>query len=61
MSEAQLMLRDDSTLKPEDVRQIQSAYEFSEAAHEGQFRRTGEPYISHPVEVAKILTQWHLD
>ncbi len=62
MSEAQLLIRDASSyLKPEDVRQIQSAYEFSEAAHEGQFRRSGEPYISHPVEVASILTQWHLD
>src|SRR3954453_516844 len=62
MSEAKLLLRDASSyLKAEDVRQIQSAYEFSEAAHEGQFRRTGEPYISHPIEVAKILTQWHLD
>jgi GTP pyrophosphokinase len=62
MSEADLLLRDASSyLKAEDVRQIQSAYEFSEAAHEGQFRRTGEPYISHPIEVAKILTQWHLD
>jgi GTP diphosphokinase / guanosine-3',5'-bis(diphosphate) 3'-diphosphatase len=62
MSEAELLLRDASSyLKPEDVRQLQSAYEFSEAAHEGQFRRSGEPYISHPVEVAKILTQWHLD
>ena len=62
MSEAELLLRDASAyLKAEDVRQIQSAYEFSEAAHEGQFRRTGEPYISHPIEVAKILTQWHLD
>ncbi len=62
MSEAELLLRDASAyLKAEDVRQLQSAYEFSEAAHQGQFRRTGEPYISHPVEVAKILTQWHLD
>ncbi|HYL18223.1 MAG TPA: bifunctional (p)ppGpp synthetase/guanosine-3',5'-bis(diphosphate) 3'-pyrophosphohydrolase [Burkholderiales bacterium] len=62
MSEAELLLHDASSyLKPEDVRQLQSAYEFSEAAHEGQFRRSGEPYISHPVEVAKILTQWHLD
>ena len=62
MSESELLLRDASSyLKAEDVRQIRTAYEFSEAAHEGQFRRTGEPYISHPVEVAKILTQWHLD
>jgi GTP pyrophosphokinase len=62
MSEAELLLRDASGyLKPEDVRQIRSAYEFSEAAHDGQFRRSGEPYISHPVAVASILVQWHLD
>ena len=48
-------------LKPEDVAQLESAYEFSEAAHEGQFRKSGEPYISHPIAVAKILAQWHLD
>jgi GTP diphosphokinase / guanosine-3',5'-bis(diphosphate) 3'-diphosphatase len=62
MSEAQLLLEDASSyLKPEDVRQLQAAYEFSEAAHDGQFRRSGEPYISHPVAVASILAQWHLD
>ena len=62
MSEAQLLLRDaTSYLRAEDVRQLQSAFEFSEAAHEGQFRRSGEPYISHPVAVATILAQWHLD
>ena len=62
MSEAQVLLRDASSyLRAEDVRQLQSAYEFSEAAHEGQFRRSGEPYISHPVAVATILAQWHLD
>ena len=48
-------------LRPEDVLQLQSAYRFSAEAHEGQFRKTGEPYVSHPVEVAKILTEWHLD
>jgi GTP pyrophosphokinase len=62
MPEAELLLRDASSyLKPEDVRQLQAAYEFSEAAHDGQFRRSGEPYISHPVAVASILAQWHLD
>ena len=62
MSEAELLLRDASSyLKAEDVRQIRSAYEFSEAAHDGQFRRSGEPYISHRVAVASILVQWHLD
>ncbi len=62
MSEAELLIRDASSyLKPEDLTQLRSAYEFSEAAHDGQFRRSGEPYISHPVAVASILTQWHLD
>jgi GTP pyrophosphokinase len=48
-------------LRPEDISQLQSAYHFSEAAHEGQFRKSGEPYISHPLAVANILAQWHLD
>jgi len=48
-------------LKPEDISQLQSAYHFSEQAHEGQFRQSGEPYISHPLAVASILAEWHLD
>jgi GTP pyrophosphokinase len=48
-------------LKPEDVSQLESAYHFSEAAHQGQFRQSGEPYISHPLAVANILAEWHLD
>src|SRR5215813_10778374 len=48
-------------LKPEDILQLESAYHFSEAAHEGQFRKSGEHYISHPLAVANILAQWHLD
>jgi guanosine-3',5'-bis(diphosphate) 3'-pyrophosphohydrolase len=48
-------------LKPEDISQLESAYHFSEAAHEGQFRQSGEPYITHPLAVANILAQWHLD
>jgi len=48
-------------LKPEDISQLQSAHHFSEQAHEGQFRKSGEPYISHPLAVANILAQWHLD
>ena len=48
-------------LKPEDVSQLESAYHFSETAHEGQFRQSGEPYITHPLAVANILAQWHLD
>ncbi len=48
-------------LKPEDITQLQAAYHFSESAHQGQFRKSGEPYIAHPLAVANILAQWHLD
>jgi len=62
MVEADLLFKDlTSYLKADDVLRLQRAYEFSEAAHHGQFRKSGEPYISHPLAVAKILAQWHLD
>ena len=48
-------------LKPDDIAQLQAAYQFSESAHHGQFRNSGEPYISHPLAVASILAKWHLD
>ena len=48
-------------LKPEDISQLESAYHFSKAAHAGQYRKSGEPYISHPLAVADILAQWHMD
>jgi guanosine-3',5'-bis(diphosphate) 3'-pyrophosphohydrolase len=50
-----------SYLKREDVGRIEAAYHFSDDAHRGQFRESGEPYISHPVAVAGILSAWHLD
>ena len=40
---------------------IEKAYAFSEKAHEGQMRRSGEPYISHPLNVAGILADLQLD
>ena len=48
-------------LKPEDVGRVETAYHFAASAHEGQFRISGEPYISHPVAVADIVADWHLD
>ncbi len=48
-------------LKPEDIGRIEAAYHFSANAHEGQFRISGEPYISHPVAVASIVADWNLD
>jgi GTP diphosphokinase / guanosine-3',5'-bis(diphosphate) 3'-diphosphatase len=48
-------------LKPEDVVQLRAAYVFAEEAHRGQFRVSGEPYITHPVAVTAILSGLHLD
>src|SRR5256885_11061865 len=48
-------------LKPKDLEQIEQAYEVARAAHSGQYRQSGEPYITHPLAVAKILAEWRLD
>jgi len=48
-------------LKPADVERLAEAYRFSDAAHAGQKRESGDPYISHPLAVAEILADWHLD
>lgn len=50
-----------SYLKPEDVAQIEAAFELARSAHDGQFRKSGEPYITHPLAVARILADMHLD
>jgi len=44
-----------------DVALVERAFAFSESAHQGQFRKSGEPYITHPLAVASILSQWRLD
>ena len=48
-------------LGPPDVALVERAFDFSESAHRGQFRKSGEPYITHPLAVASILSQWRLD
>ena len=46
---------------PEDIAQVEKAYRFAKKLHDGQFRASGEPYIIHPVEVAKILASLEVD
>lgn len=50
-----------SYLEPAHVKLCNDAYNVAEQAHEGQKRRSGEPYITHPVEAAKYLAQIRLD
>ncbi|MBP6705341.1 MAG: bifunctional (p)ppGpp synthetase/guanosine-3',5'-bis(diphosphate) 3'-pyrophosphohydrolase, partial [Vicinamibacteria bacterium] len=44
-----------------DLDVLRRAYVFSAVAHKGQVRASGEPYLSHPLEVASILASWRLD
>ncbi|QDX82379.1 guanosine-3',5'-bis(diphosphate) 3'-pyrophosphohydrolase [Denitratisoma sp. DHT3] len=48
-------------LKPEEIARVGAAFVFGDAAHRGQFRVSGAPYISHPLSVAETLVGWHLD
>ncbi len=48
-------------LPPEQIDLVQQAYEVGARAHEGQKRKSGEPYITHPVAVAGILADLRMD
>ncbi|MFA7096872.1 MAG: bifunctional GTP diphosphokinase/guanosine-3',5'-bis pyrophosphate 3'-pyrophosphohydrolase [Gammaproteobacteria bacterium] len=48
-------------LEPGQVQEVYRAYLFSAEAHNGQHRMSGEPYITHPIEVARILAEMHMD
>ena len=62
MSDIEELLQEVSAyLKPEDVESILRAVELSKTAHHGQLRHSGEDYVTHPIAVARILTQLHLD
>ncbi len=50
-----------SYLDPEQVNVVKRAYYYAEQAHTGQYRRSGEPYITHPLAVANILASIHMD
>jgi RelA/SpoT family (p)ppGpp synthetase len=51
----------ESYLTSEQIESIVGAYEFGAEAHEGQTRKTGEPYITHPVAVAQELADMRMD
>jgi GTP pyrophosphokinase len=48
-------------LNPAELKKVKEAYRFSDEMHLGQVRKSGEPYISHPIAVAEICAEWKLD
>ena len=58
---SQLVSKLEGYLPPTEVERIQDAYDFAFEAHQGQRRRSGEPYITHPVAVADLLADLRLD
>ncbi len=50
-----------SYLTPDQVNLVRRAYYYAEQAHDGQRRRSGEPYVTHPLAVANILADMHMD
>ena len=44
-----------------EIRRVRDAYRFADEAHLGQYRSSGEPYITHPIAVAGLCAEWKLD
>jgi GTP pyrophosphokinase len=60
--EGKALIEKAGTYLPEDkVALVKAAYEFAAKAHQGQTRKTGEPYLEHPVNTAMILAELQLD
>ncbi|RJX41390.1 bifunctional (p)ppGpp synthetase/guanosine-3',5'-bis(diphosphate) 3'-pyrophosphohydrolase [Paenibacillus pinisoli] len=57
----QLLEKASVYMKEQDLIRIKEAYDFAEQAHHGQVRKSGEPYILHPVTVADILVDMGMD
>ncbi len=60
-SVTQLTNRLSEYLTASELKKIKEAYRFSDEMHLGQVRKSGEPYISHPIAVAEICAEWKLD
>ncbi len=61
MSFSQLIAKVQEYLLPEKIALVEEAYNFAAKAHEGQVRKSGEPYIEHPLQVALTLAELQLD
>jgi guanosine-3',5'-bis(diphosphate) 3'-pyrophosphohydrolase len=61
MSLAELLEKAEEYLPPEKIALVKQAYEFAAEAHDGQRRKSGDPYIEHPLQTALILAKLQLD
>src|SRR3989338_2917830 len=62
MADADLLIEELSAyLKPKDIERVRVAIEFSRTAHRGQMRQSGDPYVSRPIAVARVLSPLHID
>ncbi|MCP1120085.1 RelA/SpoT family protein [Robbsia andropogonis] len=61
VSIARLTERLSEYLSEAEIREVKAAFHFSDESHLGQYRQSGEPYITHPVAVAEICAGWKLD
>lgn len=57
----ELLFRHASYLTDEESRLLEKACAYAFRAHDGQTRKSGEPYITHPIAVATELAKWHMD
>ena len=48
-------------LDSDEIRKVRRAYFYAEQAHDGQRRKSGEPYVTHPLAVASVLAEMHMD
>ena len=58
----ELLIKEVRTRRPKSaIRTVERAYEMAEVAHAGQIRKSGDPFITHPLQVATICAQLGLD
>ncbi|SFB40801.1 GTP pyrophosphokinase [Cohnella sp. OV330] len=61
MGMEQLLEKASTYMKEQDLERIREAYAYADEAHRGQLRKSGEPYILHPLAVAEIMVQMQMD
>jgi len=61
MDFSELLAKAREYLPPEKVALVEDAYNFAAEAHQGQVRKSGEPYLNHPLQTAMILAELQLD